>query len=508
MNEQMKRKSRLHRKAGNGKNFRFARFPLPVVALMIFLLAAPGSLRAQEPVLRLNLSAALDSAMLNNAQIRQYREKVEQKKYLKKSAVGNFFPSLNVNGGFTWFSQNAELNMSMFKEGVDNMLIGYGALIGQGLQLSPAAQQILVQTISNVKKLPPVNIEIDGQNYPNFNVTLFQPIFTGGKILAGKKFATAELNYSDVELQKTKNQIIKETIDRYYAVVLLKAVVKTRKEVVAGMKRHEREAEKAIKIGMIPPYTRLRAEVAVANAQRDLSDDENKLKLAKIALKASMGLHTPEDIEVTDTLKFQACPLNLEQLLNDAVNHQPVFRMLEEKKVMVKQKHNLDLAAFMPQIGAWGTYSAYRDRYPVIPSPFVIGVQAKINLFHGAKKINEMKATQHLAKEVDAAEQYAHEQVNLWVNKSYNEVLNKQERYRKLQPTIALARKNYEITEKRFHEGMAKSTDVIDARLLYEKSQIEAYHTLYDYYVALSDLYLATGNPEKLLNILIHDNNQ
>ena len=508
MNDQINGKPGPYRTGKNRRNFRLFFSSLPVVILLIFILTVPGNLRAQQPVLRLNLSAALDSAMLNNAQIRQYQEKVEQKKYLKKSAVGNFFPSLNVNGGFTWFSQNAELNMSMFKEGVDNMLIGYGALIGKGLQLSPAAQQILVKTISNVKKLPPVNIEINGQNYPNFNVTLFQPIFTGGKIIAGKKFATAELNYSDVELQKTKNEIIKETIDRYYAVVLLKAVVKTRKQVVAGMKRHEQDAEKAIKIGMIPPYTRLRAEVAVANAQRDLSDDENKLKLAKMALKTSMGMHIPTDIEVTDTLKFQVCPLNISQLKSDAVNHQPVFRMIEEKKVMVKQKYNLDIAAFMPQIGAWGTYSTFRDKYPVIPSPFVIGVQAKINLFRGAKKINELKATRHLAKEVDAAEQYAHEQVNLWVNKSYNEVLNKQERYRKLQPTIALAKKNYEITMKSFHEGMAKSTDVIDARLLYEKAQIEAYHTLYDYYVALSNLYLATGNPEKLLNVLIHDNNQ
>ncbi len=479
-----------------------------MMAVMAFAMLFPACVVAQQPVLKLSLSAAIDSAMLNNAKIRQYSEKMEQKRYLKKAATGNFFPSINVNGGYSWFSENSEINMSMFKESVDNMLIGYSDLIGKGLQLSPAAQQILVQTVSNIKKLPPVNLAIDGQNYPNLNVTLFQPIFTGGKIIAGKKFANAQLTYSDVELQKTKNEIIKETIDRYYAVVLLKAVVKTRKEVLAGMKRHERDAEKAIKIGMIPPYTRLRAEVAVANAQRDLSDDKNKLQLAKMALKTSMGLPASTPIEVTDSLRFQAVPLDLGQFQTEAVNQQPLFKMIDQKKVMVKQKHNLDLAEFMPQIGAWGTYSAFRDRYPVIPPPFVIGIQAKINLFHGGKKFNELKATQHLAKEVEAADTYAHRQIALWVNQSYNEVLNNRERYRKLQPTIALAKKNYEITEKRFREGMAKSTDVIDARLLYEKAQIEAYHTLYDYYVALSNLYLATGNPAKLSDLLIQNKNQ
>ena len=473
-----------------------------VAGWLIF--SIPGNAFSQQTTLRLNLSAALDSAMRNNVRIRQYEEKVEQKRYKKKSAVGNFFPSVDVNGGFTWLSQNAEINMSMFKASVDNMLIGYSAMIGKGLQLSPAAQQLLVQTVSGIKNLPPVNLAIDGQNYPNLNFTVTQPLFTGGKIIAGKKFATASLSYSDDELRKIKNEITKETIDRYYAIVLLKAVVKTRIQVVAGMKRHERDADKAIKIGMIPPYTRLRAEVAVANAERDLTDDQNKLEMAKLAFKTSIGLDPSVHVYVTDTLRFQACPLDLSLLQTEAKTNQPVFQMIDQKKVMVRQKHNLDVAEFLPQIGAWGTYSMFRDRYPVIQPPFILGVQARINLFHGAKKINELKATQHLAREVEAAEKYAHQQINLWINKSYREVLNKQERYRKLKPTIALAKKNYEITEKRFREGMSKSTDVIDARLLYEKAQIEAYHTLYDYYVALSDLYLATGNPQKLTNILIN----
>ena len=477
---------------------------LPVFLTGLILLGRPLTVFSQEKVLHLNLSAALDSAMQNNAKIRQYREKTEQKKYQKKSAMGNFFPTISMNGGLTWLSQDAEINMSMFKASVDNMMIGYADMIGKGLQLSPAAQQVLVQTVSNVKKLPAVNLTMDGQNFPNMNFTLFQPIFTGGKIIAGKKFADAELSYSTEDLRKTQNEVIKETIDRYYAVVLLKAVVNVRRQVVAGMKRHKRDADKAIKAGLIPPYTRLRAEVAVANAERDLSDDQNKLALAKLALKNSMGLRPDIPVEIDDSLHFQACPLELSRLQTEAKTSQPVFQMLNEKKKMVQQKQRLDVAAFLPQIGAWGTYSLFRDSYPVIQPPFILGVQAKINLFHGTKKINDLKATRHLAKEVEAAETYARQQINLWVDQSYRKVLNKEERYRKLQPTIAMARRNYVITEKRFREGMARSTDVIDARLLYEKAQIEAYHTLYDYYVALSDLYLATGNPQKLTDILIH----
>ncbi len=475
-----------------------------ILLLEISMLLVPLMLQAQKPVLRLSLKAALDTAMQNNAKIREYHEKTEQKKYLRKSAMGNFFPTISANGGFTWLSKNPEINMSMFKGSIDDMVSKLGTSMIQGLQLPPQMQLALAKQLAGLKQMPPENLNIDQQNYPNLNISVTQPIFTGGKIIAARKYASAELKYSDEDLRKTKNEIIKETIDRYYAIVLLKAVVKTREQVVAGMKRHEQDANNAIKIGMIPPYTRLRAEVAVANAERDLSDDQNKLALAKLALKTSLGLSSSINVDVTDTLRFQACPLNLSILQTEAKQAQPIFQMINQKKVMVKQKHNLDVADFLPQIGAWGTYSTFRNKYPIIPSPFMVGIQAHINLFHGAKKINELKATQHLAKEVEAADVYAHQQVNLWVNKSYREVLNKQERYRKLQPTIALAKKNYSISEKRFREGLGKSIDVIDARLLYEKTQIEAYQTLYNYYVALSNLYLATGNPQKLTDILIH----
>ena len=64
------------------------------------------------------------------------------------------------------------------------------------------------------------------------------------------------------------------------------------------------------------------------------------------------------------------------------------------------------------------------------------------------------------------------------------------------------AKKNLEINETRFREGLSKSTDVIDARLLYEGAEVERLKSLYDYYIALSDLYLATGNAQKAVETL------
>jgi len=471
--------------------------------LIILLIFRPtGNVKAQDTV-RISLASAVDSALLNNSRIRQYRQAVLEKDQMKRASVGNFFPSIDVMGGYTYISENPEVNMSKVKESVDDMFGKYGAHIAHELGLSDETQEELYNRIvSGLGELPAYNIVIDQQNYPNLNIVATQPLFLGGKIIAGKRFADAEYGYADAELKKVSNEIIKETIERYFGVVLLQQVVEVRQEVVEGMKRHEKEAQRAIEIGVIPSHELLRAKVAVANAERDLIDDRNKLELAMLGLKSSMGLSEFTEVQVTDSLVFKLVPNDLENLKQEAMAQQPVFKMIDQKKLMVQQKHALEMSEMMPQIAAWGQYNAFGDNYPVTLPPFVIGIQAHINIFHGMQKFNKLKATNYLAQQVELADRYAHEQVNLWVDKSWREVVNKRERYLKMKPTVELARKNLEINEKRFREGLGKSIDVIDARLLYEGAEVERLKSLYDYYLALSDLYLATGDAQKAVDVL------
>jgi outer membrane protein TolC len=472
--------------------------------LIVFAVAVsiPGRLKAQE-IVTVSLRAAIDSAMNNNSRIRQYRRAVTEKEYLQKASAGNYFPSVDVMGGFTWFSKNSEVNMSQMKESVDDMFGNYGAFIAKELDLSEEAQEVIYNKIvSGLGKLPAYNVVVDQQNFPNLNVVATQPIFLGGKINAGKRFADAERGYADAELQKITNEITKETFERYFGVVLLQQVVNVRREVVEGMKHHERDAQRAIEIGVIPSHEVLRAQVAVANAERDFTDDMNKLDLARLALKASMGLPDTVEVQVTDSLVFRLVTDESAALRKQAMEQQPLFKMIDQKKMMVQQKHALERSEFMPQIAAWGQYSAFRQNYPVIMPPFMVGIQAHINIFHGGQKFNKLKATRYLEQQVELADKYAHEQVGLWVDKSWREMINKRERYLKMKPTVDLALKNLKINEKRFREGLGKSIDVIDARLLYEGAELERLKSLYDYYIALSDFYLATGNPQKMIDLL------
>lgn len=479
-------------------------FKLAKIYLLIIIVTILGmQVSYGQQTVNLDLRAAVDSALNNNIKIQQYKQVVLQKQYLTKAAAGNFFPSIDLLGGYTYFSKNPEVNMGQVKNSVDDMFGKYGVVIAQELDLSQEDQQIIYDKITGgLGELPAYNIVIDQQNYPSLNFTALQPIFTGGKIIAGKRFANAELEFANEDLRQVNNEVIKETIQRYFGVVLLKEVIITRKQVVAGMLMHEKQAKKAIEIGVIPSHDLLRVQVAVAESQRALSDDVNKLELAKMALKTSLGLDQSIIVKATDSLKFKITAINLADLQLQARDKQPIFGMIEQQKLMVDQQHALDVSEFLPQIAAWGEYGFFREEYPVIMPPVMVGVQARLNIFHGLSKVNKLKSTKFLLEEVSKAEMYAHEQISLLVASSYREVLNSEERYRKMKPTIALAAKNLEVNEKRFQEGLSRSIDVIDSRLLYEGVVLQRLMSLYEYYIALTELYLATGNPEKVVEML------
>ena len=116
----------------------------------------------------LSLQQAIDSAMANNEKLKQYREAVYEKEYMKKASTGNYFPQVSINAGYTWFSQNSEINMSQVKESMDDVAGRYGAVIVKELGLSEDAQQDVYNKITNgLEKLPAYNIEIDQQHFPN-----------------------------------------------------------------------------------------------------------------------------------------------------------------------------------------------------------------------------------------------------------------------------------------------------------------------------------------------------
>lgn len=479
---------------------------LPFALLLCFFI----SLQVQAQTIHLN--EAIYMALQNNERIKQAEEKLQQKTYANHAAWGNFLPSISLQGGYTHLNDPLQIDLDPLRQAIIQLhtrdqvsLANLQSMITNNRPLTAAEMMLAERTAYNTlnASLPAFKETFKAQDYKTATLTAVQPIFLGGKLIAAQNFAMAEQKAAQAELLKTKNEVIQDVVNHYLAVVLLEQVVQTRKEVLAGMQRHRRQAQILFKQGLIAKTDVLRADVAVAEAQRHLFDDRNKLQLAYLALKHNLGMAEDASIVVSDSLQYHTFGDSLNTILEQAKAHQPILHLIAAKKAEAKQKQLAEISEFLPKIAAFGKYEMYPQYLSSLEPRWAVGVHVQINLFHGFKKYNQVQEARHLNKEVNYLQKEVNRQIELWVNKSYREMRNAEQRYFQLQTNIALARENLKSQEKRFQTGMGTSLDVIDARLVLEKDRIDQLKSLYDYYLAMTNLFVAEGRADGVQEFIV-----
>ena len=476
------------------------------LSVLLFVFIAV-TLNAQE----LSLNQAVQIALKHNESIKRYQSKVEEKSSQKKAAVGNYLPKITLAGGYTYLGDDVKINTDQVKGSLDDILSKYGVIMADNiLDLSPDEQQALYSKfVNSLGKFPAYDLVIDKQNVPTANIVLIQPLFTGGKIMAGSNFAEAEYQEASIELTKTTNEIVQSMVDIYLGIAMLEQVVQTRQDVVNGIKKHKAMAQKLFAEGIISKYHVLRADVAVADAEASLEDDKNNLELAYLALKSTMGVSQDTTLVLTDSLKYYNFDLNKEASVDSAYANQPLLQLIDQKKIMVDQKKNLASSKFWPTIFAFGEVGFFRRDFPgIVQPPWMVGIQANWEIFSGFKDYQELQAAKHLENQLLHAKKDAKNKIKLWINKAYTQAVNAKTKYEKSEATIKLAKENLRMCEKRFEEGYGTSLEVIDANMMLEGEKVKRLSALYNYYKALNELFTAAGQPTKIVELISESQNQ
>lgn len=455
-----------------------------------------------------SLNDAIDMALKNNENIQQYRARLSGKEYENKSAWGNFLPSINLQGSYTHMDDKLQIDLSPIRDVMIQLHANnqtelsniYNILGGNSAFTTEQESYVFGQAVLALESAIPAFVEtLKEQDYKSAAFVGVQPLFLGGKLIAAKKYSSAEEKAAKYEVQKVENETIVEVSKSYFQNLLLKEVVETRKNVLSGIQQHKKNAQKLFEQGLIANYHLLRAEVAVAEAERNLLNDENNLELAQISFKSLVGMDETENPIFTDTLKYKDLSDSLTQFLTRAEYDQPIIKMIEQKKISAEQNYNVARSEFLPQIAAFGKYELYPEYLSALEPRWAVGVQAKMNLFNGFKDYLKLQTASALEDEVDYLQKGAKKRVSLWINKSYRDVKNNAAEYKKLKSTMELAQENFRQNSKRFNSGLGTSLEVIDARLALEKVEIDVKVSLYNYYTAIVDLENAAGKSVNLL---------
>ena len=417
----------------------------------------------------LSFPEALAAARGGNESIQAARAEVRQREEEKKAAKGLYFPTVSFVPLYTHLNDDILLDLDPFRDVI--------------LKLHPQVPPALV---------PPFEETLFNQDMLRLPLTARWPLFTGGRISAANRAAGARVRDAGAQARQAEEGVLRSLVRAYFGLRLALEEKAVRACVLDGLDQHVRDARRLEEEGLIAKVERLNAEVARAEASRQLKRAGHDVLIARAGLANVLASDAPVGEPVTPL--FVTGDLGpAERFREEALASHPALERLAAQRDLAGEAVAAQKGAFWPEVFAYGLYELRKtDLSPIEPS-WLAGVGARIELFDGGSRLKKLAAAKAQRDRVSILDQKLRRDLGTLVEKQYHEVEKAREQYAALEATRALTDENLRARTRAFEEGVGTSLEVVDARLAQEKVRLERLAAAYGFVNALAELLEASG---------------
>ena len=354
-----------------------------------------------------------------------------------------------------------------------------------------------------VAQIPPLPNVLSTNRYLSLSspgVGVSWPIFTGGRIQALHGVAEGRATEARSDLQAEREHLQQVTAERYFGAQLAVGAWRLRQDAVDDLMRHHRDALALEAAGMIARADRLRADVALDDARRELSRAESDRDLACVALQRLVGMDQPVDPKTP--LFVHAGPIgSLQSFVDAALVRNTAWSKLDAKRRQADETLSLNGSPHAPTVLAVGNYNQNQSHDVLVRPNWFVGIYLTIPIAGGLDRGALRQAAQLERERVEVMAAQARRDLPTLVEVRWRAVENARARFQTMDATIALARENLRLQEAAFRQAQAPAVEVVDARVTLAKVLTERLQAAYDYDLALAGLLQATGEPERLVEL-------
>ena len=395
----------------------------------------------------------------------------------RQAAIGLFMPQISIKGAYTHLNKDVKIDFNPMLSSL-SPIFGEG-LSALGLDLSYPLQRRNSAFLGG-------DIEI--------------PIFAGGKIWTANKVAKINEERTAEQSRQVRGALLVEIVERYFGVELARRGVAIRKEAVEVVGQHLHDVVLLEREGMAVESERLYAEYRLAEAERDLRRAELQLETAQRALQTSLGEKSAITPLTPMFLLSQIEPL--EYFLAMAQLQNPQLGEVGHMRELARMNLRLQRANLFPEVVAMGGMVFCNHQLsPLIPR-MAVGVGLNFKIFDGLNKEYKVSVARLQLRRVEALEQKAEQDVILLVENLYNAAQSVLTTVSAVERSERFAEEFLRAKRTAFHEGMATTTDVVDATLNLSRARLERVQTAYEFDLALARLLEATGMADAFLHYL------
>ena len=333
-----------------------------------------------------------------------------------------------------------------------------------------------------------------------WEIALSQPIFTGFALSAAKKLEELGLEIGQIEVDLARLDLALQVKRAYFNVLLAEKGRTVAQQAVRLLEAQVETVQSFYDVGLIPKNDLLQAQVQLADQRLTLTMATGGQRLAMAALNTLLRRPVEDELGVEDILEVEPIRPDFQTSLGLALRRRPEVKQVLKAIEAAEETVRLAKAGLYPTAALAASYerkspglttnlfddsSEYETTTISLGLSWDVWTWGKVKHQVSAKKAGILKARYTLDQ--------VKELIALEVKEALLNLASAEEKIGVARLAVLQAEEAFRMSEERFKEQVATSTEVLDAQTSLTNAQRNYYATLYDYHLAMSAFKRALG---------------
>ncbi len=441
--------------------------------LVLTFFAAVEPIEAQE--LSLDFRAAHERLLDRNERLAAARQGIDRAQFQQQAADAARLPVVEIDGSLTRLNDPLEIDLTSVRQRVNQVFPG---------DLPPG--------------LIPSGIPVQDQTFANLAVQAVQPIYLGGRIDAGRSAARAGVAAELAVVDRLQGDLMVELVQRYFGQVVAGEALAVRQQSVDSLRQLAFNARRLEEEGEISRAERLRADVALIEAEGELASAREQLNLARAALATLLA----SEQTVTTMTAIPGPPPRYDSgdWRARSVENNPAVLELDARLTQAGAAARAEKGMLKPSLVLVGRRELYTNDLTLIEPDWAVSLRASWRFFDGGARRSRASAAEARVMELEWRRSALERQIGLLVDQQIEAQHAALERHVTFSAAAELADESLRVQRRAFEEGFATSLEVIEADLARSRVALARVLARYEAWVATAALHAAAGAPMALID--------
>ncbi len=441
------------------------------------------------PLLAQEMTCSFDEArqrmLQHNAALKVAGAEVQIARREQQRVSALWWPQLQAEGAYMHLSEKVEVRQP---------LSYYTDPLKEDVQRILPDEQLVTGLLDRVGDYT-LTFPLLPQNVASVGLTAEWVAFSGGKRIFADRVARRLTDVARVNSSRVSAAEEVALVERYYGLVLARQSAEVCQQRYKAMQRHYADALRMEQVGLTDKAARLATQVAMEEAEREWRHAASVERTRQTALKQLLGMADEEMQVIPTSPLFVPMELPSEALFVEAMrNSNPTLATLSLEQQMASDKLRMDIGSYLPEVALFGKQTLYAHGLPSNLMPrTIVGVGFTWNLFDGLDRERKVVQTRLTQQALAWSREDAEAELTVAVSELYATLQRTIEDIRVLDTTIALSEELLRMRRTAFSEGMATSTELIDAENALATSRLARLTAQYACEVAWANLQAVCG---------------